>query len=177
MLGLQQEELALPILVQMLTAYLPSETQATTLRDEKLENTYSEYCNYWRVRAVLTLSDWKRPAFAPIFCQAFATLQYARQLWQLQGGEGGRGRMWCSCQDELAYALGRIQAFGALTFLGLPEDESRLAILHLALGALEARKHYGFIKLLASNDGIESTSRTTIWAFTRATRGSDRTTW
>lgn len=67
-------------------------------------------------------------------------------MWAIEQTEQGKQRqVWHGYQDELVYALGRLEAFGALTGLDVPATRLRLWMTTLICGTLQARVRYGDI--------------------------------
>jgi hypothetical protein len=54
-----------------------------------------------------------------------------------------RKNVWHDYQDELVYALGRLEAFGALIGFSLPAPRLQFWVVLLACGSLQAQSRYG----------------------------------
>jgi len=127
-LGRKKEKLALPVLITMLTEFLPSEEFPTPVTD-------LAWFDELRGRAVSTLLLWKDTSLVVAFRQAFATSVRAEEYLP---DHPVRRRIvllnWYSYQDGLSYALGRRGAFGALLGIPLSPHRQRIALLKMAMG-------------------------------------------
>lgn len=131
-LGEMKEEKTLSVLVYMLDEFLPPQSHP-------LEREGGLY-HFWRSKAVALLGNWGRGDLAPALRQALI------KVWAIEQVEQGkRKQVWHGYQDELVYALGRLEAFGALTGLDIPAARLRLWMITLACGTLQARVRYGDI--------------------------------
>lgn len=90
------------------------------------------------MRAACLLGEWGRKDPVPALRQAFDT------AWRLEQADTiDRKHVWHDYQDELIYALGRLEAFGALVGFPLPVLRLQFWIVLLACGSLQARSRYG----------------------------------
>ncbi len=129
-LGERRDERVLPMLAILLDEYLPPYMHP-------LEREGGLY-HAWRLKVAALLGDWGRPDQAPVLRHALA------RAWELEQAEPPEIKhIWHSYQDELVYALGRLETFGVLTGLTLPEERQRLWTVLLACGSLQARQRYG----------------------------------
>lgn len=133
-LGRKQEQLALPVLITMLTEYLPSENipmPEDMMRFDEL-----------RVSAVSTLLLWKDASLVPAFRRALIRSVKAEQF--LPDHPVQRRIIllnWYIYQDELSYALGRKGAFGALLGIPLSPRRQRIALLTMVMGYKQVKGH------------------------------------
>jgi hypothetical protein len=137
MFGEMKEEQALPVLQTMLLEFLPSPTLPFA-EQEPIDPLY----DFWRPNVAHLLGNWLRPDLIPLFAQALAL------FWKLILKDAHPGKTsWIHCQDELAYALGRLGAFHLLTELEFPASGLRLAMVQMALGYLHVRARfpYGYL--------------------------------
>ena len=64
--------------------------------------------------------------------------------WRLEQVDSiDRKHVWHDYQDELVYALGRLEAFGALAGFSVPDARLQFWMVLLACGSLQARNRYG----------------------------------
>lgn len=130
-LGEIKEEHALPVLVALLDEFLPPQV-------DLLSPEGGQY-HFWRIKAVSLLGEWGRRELVPVLHRAL------EKAWDIEQQilQPAHKQAFHSYQDELAYALGRLGAFGALTDLGLPTARLQLEMVHLACGAIQAQTRYG----------------------------------
>ena len=134
-LGRRKEKLALPVLITMLTEFLPSEERPKPV-------TGLAWFDELRRRAVSTLLLWKDASVVVAFRQAFATsVEAERYLPDHPVLRRITLLNWYSYQDGLSYALGRKGAFGALTGIPLSPRRQRIAILKMAIGYKQVEAH------------------------------------
>lgn len=129
-LGEMRDERALPVLISLLDEFLPP-------RLHPLEREGGLY-HFWRIKIVALLGEWGRKESAP-------TLRYAlSKSWNIEQVDHiDRRQIWYPFQDELAYALGRLSSFGALTGLSVPTARLHLWVVTMVCGSLRARTRYG----------------------------------
>jgi hypothetical protein len=152
MLGEQRQEEALPVLMELLTEVPPVETtflEEAEIRvqagssfmqpiqpwDSKIP--FPTLFEGWRSYVVSLLGRWKRPQLVPFLRQAFETLRQ-RALTETDLQEE-----LYRCLDYLTYALGGMEAFGALMGLDLSEQEVDIAMVHMVCGYLDTGTRYG----------------------------------
>jgi hypothetical protein len=129
-LGEKKDERALPVLIALLEEFLPP-------RMHPLEREGGRY-HFWRIKAAALLGAWGRGDLAPVLRHAL------EKVWRIeQADQVDRRHVWHSYQDELVYALGRLEAFGALTGFSLPPSRLHRWLVLLACGSIQAREHYG----------------------------------
>ena len=129
-LGERKDEQALPVLLSSFEELLPP-------RMHPLEREGGLY-HSWRTRAASLLGEWGRKDLVPALREAFDT------AWKLEQADTiDRKHVWHDYQDELVYALGHFEAFGALVGFSLPVPRLQFWIVLLACGSLQARSRYG----------------------------------
>lgn len=129
-LGERRDERALPALAALLDEFLPP-------RMHPLEREGGIY-HAWRRKAAALLGEWGRSDQIPVLRHALA------RSWELEQTEKSEiKQIWHSYQNELVYALGRLEAFGVLGDLALPPDRWQAWTILLACGSLQARQRYG----------------------------------
>lgn len=129
-LGERKDEQALPILLSCLQELLPP-------RMHPLEREGGLY-HSWRIRVAALFGEWGRKDVVPALRQALDT------AWKLEQADTiDRKHVWHDYQDELVYALGRLEAFGALAGFALPDARLQFWMVLLACGALQAWSRYG----------------------------------
>jgi hypothetical protein len=142
-LGRMREERALPALVKMLTEFLPPDQEYRA----------SPYYRGWRFFAPLILGAWGKPEAIPGLRGALRAAMGVESALPAPPDESARYTSyseredWVRYQDELVYALGRLDAFGALT--GVEGTEARLDLwrVHLVMGHLHGRYAIAGIEL------------------------------
>jgi len=126
----RKDELALPVLLSFFEELLPP-------RLHPLEREGGLY-HSWRMRAASLLADWGRKDVIPALRQALD------KAWRLEQADTiDRKHVWHDYQDELVYALGRLEAFGALVGFSLPAPRLQFWVVLLACGSLQAQSRYG----------------------------------
>jgi hypothetical protein len=129
-LGERRDEHVLPLLAALLDEFLPPQMHP-------LEREGGLY-HAWRLKVASLLGEWGHTDQVPILRLALI------RAWELEQAEPPETRyIWHPYQDELIYALGRLEAFGVLTHLTLPKERQQLWMVLLACGSLQARQHYG----------------------------------
>lgn len=94
--------------------------------------------HYWRIKAAFLLGEWGRKDLVPALREAFET------AWKLEQADIiDRKHVWHDYQDALVYALGRLEAFGALVGFSLPAPRLQLWVVFLTCGSLQAQSRYG----------------------------------
>jgi hypothetical protein len=129
-LGAMRQEEALPVLMHLLDEFLPP-------RAHPLEREGGLY-HSWRIKVAALLGEWGRTDLVPILRQAL------QKSWTIEQADiTAHKQVWHSYEDELVYALGQLEAFGALTGLPLPSSRLHLWMVMLSCGFLRARTRYG----------------------------------
>jgi hypothetical protein len=129
-LGERRDSRALPVLVALLDEYLPPQVLP-------LERDGGLY-NFWRLKTVALLSEWGQDRVVPALRRALIN------SWALEQAEQPEAKhVWHPYQDALAYALGRLEAFGALTNIVLPTSHLHRWVVTLICGSLQARERFG----------------------------------
>ncbi len=133
-LGKMRDERALPILISMLTEFLPPHVQY--IAEDHLEWFYED----WRPVIADLLGEWGRPALAPAFVEAL------KELWRQEQTVSEQNAIfvhsWYVSQNRLVYALGRLGKFDVLAELEVPEARLCTWRVYMALGYLGAAIHY-----------------------------------
>ena len=89
------------------------------------------------------LGAWGKPEAISALRQAFRMCWEAEQLPRFQGSpSGGFGATWHQLEDDLAYALGQLEAWDALDGLDLPPVHFQLARMFLVFGSLQVNLRY-----------------------------------
>lgn len=111
-----------------------------TVRDWRLFLTPPEGGRYhfWRMNVATLLGAWNKPASASVLRAALE-----KSWWFEQADTSDHKQVWFPYQDELVYALGQLQVFGALTGFSLPTARLHLWLVLLACGVIQARGRYG----------------------------------
>ena len=129
-LGERKDEQALPVLLSFFEEFLPP-------RMHPLEREGGLY-HSWRIRAAYLLGEWGRKDLIPALRQALD------KAWRLEQADIiDRKHVWHDYQDELVYALGRLEAFGTLVGFSLPVPRLQFWVVILACGSLLAQSRYG----------------------------------
>jgi hypothetical protein len=108
-------------------------------KKNELEAYQAEYTWHLIHRITMTniLGAWGNPQAIPFLRQAFQQCWQLEQMPPTQGGvSGGLLSTWYWLEDELAYALGQLEAWDALDELRLPPQRLKLARLYLVFGSL-----------------------------------------
>ena len=134
-LGRMKEEAARPLLVTMLTEYLPSE-QAPFLEADQA------WFDEERIRVAFTLGLWDDLSLVPVLRQAYQLNVKAEQYLPDLPGIFLLKQRWYLFQETLMHILGQWGAFGVLAGMALPPYHLRLAIVNLALGYCQVGKRY-----------------------------------
>jgi hypothetical protein len=129
-LGEWKDEHALPMLLSCFEEFLP--TRLHPLGQE------GGLYHSWRIRAAYLLGEWERRDVIPALRQALDT------AWRLEQADTiDRKHVWHDYQDELVYALGRLESFGALVGFSVPLPRLQFWVVILSCGSLQARSRYG----------------------------------
>jgi hypothetical protein len=149
-LGEVKAEQALPVLENMLQEGLfDEEVPDISTGDDAMW--YEEH----RVRVAYLLGEWGNPGVVPFLRQA---LQASWQREQ-QVTAPSYLHFYYGCQDALAYALGKLGAFGALLHLELPQSRLYIALIYIVLGHLYTSKGYGYFDVpwqLLTSQGLRA---------------------
>ncbi len=146
-LGEMQEEQALPVLQDML--------QEGLFEQEDSEDTGTREGVMWyeahRRRVASLLGEWGTPTLVPALRQAL------QACWRREQQVMAPAPLypWAQYlayyhdfQDSLAFALGRLGAFGVLFQLELPPSHLNMALIYLVLGYLYSSKGHRYHNLL-----------------------------
>jgi hypothetical protein len=129
-LGESKDEQALPMLLSCFEELLPP-------RMHPLEREGGLY-HSWRIRAAYLLGKWGRKDLIPALRQALD------KAWRLEQADTiDRKHVWHDYQDELVYALRRLEAFGTLVGFSVPLPRLQFWVVILACGSLQAQSRYG----------------------------------
>jgi len=134
-LGFMQEERAFPVLLNMLTGYLPPP-------DWPEFQGYDLWLyNGWRGQAILVIAEWKRPEAVTSLLQALCVYQNIEQ--SIPDYNSSRD-WWTNYLRKVVYALGGLGRFDILTTgvvtLQVPWEWN----VYLALGSLHAHIEYPY---------------------------------
>ncbi len=133
-LGQLREERAIPVLKEIL---LEEGFENLTRDDSSLDQ-----ADFWyetqRGRAALLLAEWNDPQIVPLLRQA---LQATWQREQERATQTGQCSFTPHPENAIAFALGKLGAFGTLLPLEQPSPRLRIALIHVALGYLYTRGH------------------------------------
>lgn len=144
-LGRVHEERALPVLLTILTEFLPPDAPYAS----------SPYYRGWRFSVPEILQSWGEPRFVPPLRHA---LQQAVRVEQALTPPKPRRHSerddLVRYQDALVYALGRLGALGALTAITGAAEHLDIWLVHLAMGYLHGRHQANSIKLWADHPGL-----------------------
>jgi hypothetical protein len=142
-LGEKKDKQALPVLLSFFNEFLPPAIHP-------LEREGGLY-HAWRIRTASLLGEWGRKDMVPAIRKAFG------KAWKLEQADIiDRKHVWHEYQDELIYALGRLEAFGSLVGFTLPEARLRFWLVLLAAGSLQARNRYGdFLTQIQINETLQ----------------------
>lgn len=133
-LGRMREEQTVPVLVRMLTAFLPPKEQPGFMGD--LLWLY----NNWRGEAMLLLADWGRSELVPVW---LAALEVFRQMEQtIPEHVSIQARYWRRCQLKVVYALGWLGWLDVLTAFEMPTAVLCSWRVYYVLGVLHAHAVY-----------------------------------
>jgi len=130
-LGEMKEERARPVLVHLLQEFLPP---PYTPRGE----VGPDWFEMEQLYVARLLGPWRDPALIPALSETlmrvFQIERHAPAHEDLQ--------IWREYQDELAYALGQLGAFNALTSLDAPAPRKRVWTVNMAMGYLNVQERY-----------------------------------
>lgn len=127
-LGEMQDEEAFPLLIELLQEGL----------DGSHQNEDDGWVTGWygieRLMVARLLGEWGHASAVPALRQTF------KKVWALEQQDSVYSYLWYDYEDALANALGRLEAFGALTAIELPARRLRLAMIEMALGYQRIRQ-------------------------------------
>lgn len=140
----RKDEQALPMLLSCFEEMLPP-------RMHPLEREGGLY-HSWRIRAAYLLGEWGRKDLVPALRQALG------KAWRLEQVDIiDRKHVWHDYQDELVYALGRLEAFGSLSGFPLPASRLQFWIVTVTCGSLQARSRYGdLLTQIQTNEALKN---------------------
>jgi len=136
-LGKLHEEQALPVLHRCLQEPRAAPNEAEAFSDENI------WLDDSRAAISSLLGVWEQLSSIPVLRSALKETWEWEQRFLAGLPDGGELEMitpWEEYEYELAYALGQLGAFGALTGLVLFPSRERVLIVHLASGTLQLRK-------------------------------------
>lgn len=133
-LGKMREEQAFPLLIAMLTEFLPPREWPSYLGDDLW------LYNNWREMIFLILAEWAKPEAVPALLDALAAYRKVEQL--IPESITTARRYWRQCQGRVMYALGWLGRFDILAALAVAEPMLSSWKVHLALGSLHAHLDY-----------------------------------
>lgn len=95
-------------------------------------------CDDWRIDVVRLLGQWQIPSLLPVFCEVWlALVSLLEQQALLPRSQRGRHQKYLfDCIDQIAFALGQLDAFAVLDDLPLSAPEKENALIHMACGHL-----------------------------------------
>lgn len=127
-LGEMQEKQALPVLIDMLQEYLPPPPSPLAEYD---------WFEMKHIHVANLLGRWRDSSTISVLR---STLE---RVWQLeQASPHPRATFYWDYQEALAYALGQLGSFDALTNMALPPARLRYWTMHMAMGYLNAEHQY-----------------------------------
>jgi hypothetical protein len=148
-LGRKRLEPAIPVLIAMLTEFLPPDAE------------YQQSWLYWNWRPLIPglLADWgRRDAIGPLRQALQAVLRIELEVPEPPAGSTrvSDREDWRQYEDRIVYALGRLGALGALT--GLEHAEARLEIwrVHLVMGYLHGRYKITRVRLWEAHPDLHA---------------------
>ncbi len=132
-LGEMRDERARPVLVEMLQAFLPPPyTPPGEVGPDWFEMKQKQVARL--------LGRWGDPLLIPVLRETLT------RVWQIEQNapdhQGLRTQVWAQYRDELAYALGQLDAFDALADLHVPAPRRRVWTVNMAFGYLHAQACY-----------------------------------
>jgi hypothetical protein len=133
-LGEMKDDQARPVLVQMLGEFLPP---PYTPRGE----VGPDWFEVQHLHVAHLLGRWGDPALIPVLRETLVRVWQVERDTPANINEAGTQLRW-DYQDELAYALGQLGAFDALTDLEVPAYRKRIWAVNLALGYLNVQDRY-----------------------------------
>lgn len=126
-LGRMKEETAFPVLISILTEFLPSPASPLLVEEQA-------WFDEERIEAAYTLSRWENPSLIPLFRRAYETSVQAERYLPDDPHIPVLTQTWYIYQDVLIRILGRWGAFGVLTGIKLPPYHLQTAVVNFALG-------------------------------------------
>lgn len=133
-LGEMKDELAKPVLIQMLQEFLPPPYTA-------LGEVGPDWFEIEHLRVAHLLGRWSDPTLISVLHETLARVwQVERDALEDINQTGTQIRR--DYQDELAYALGQLGGFDALTGLEVPPPRRRVWMVNLAMGYLNVQERY-----------------------------------
>jgi len=133
-LGQLRDERAIPVL----KAILLEEGYENLTGDDNSLYQVDFWYETQRGCAASLLAAWNDPQLVPLLRQA---LQATWQRGQERATQTGQRSFPPHPEDDIAFALGELGAFGALLPLEQPSPRLRIALIHVALGYLYTRGH------------------------------------
>jgi len=152
-LGKLHEEQALPVLHRCLQEARSAPSVAEAFEDENL------WLDTMRIDMSSLLGNWGQLSSIPVLRSALKVTWEWEQLFLAGLPDGSELEMitpWEEYEYELAYALGQLGAFGALTGIVLSPSRQRVLAVHLASGALQLhKKETDFFTLIVLDTSVQ----------------------
>jgi HEAT repeat protein len=133
-LGQMKDERALPVLLHMLTEFLPPDVQYAP--EGYIEISFDD----WRPTVALLVGEYGRLEVVPVLVQALQELRRQEQMSRIDFQY--HGKLWHICQNHIVYGLGWLGQSEKLAEWEVPEVQKNVWRVYLALGYVHAHTHY-----------------------------------